>query len=409
MAIEEPQFPTPETPAVPPVVSQAEAVSLPLDPLTLLTPAPAAQEMPAVLPAEEITVPQVLPAAAPPHPGFWWGILWCMGFLFVTQIIPGIVVPLIIIFYRLMGTPSNLMREKLRDSGWVQGMIADSMPQSFFVAEVMVIVFSLLVIRFVVGPDWKRQLGVRRPSLSQFILVLISLAPMVILAQGIYLVASRNLPGMKDLGMQGMEELVQKFRTWPPAFGALVIGLGPGIGEELWCRGFLGRGFVGRYGVVVGVLLTSFFFGAIHIDPPQGTMAMLMGIFLHYVYLTTRSLWMPMLLHFLNNAVSVLAGHFANLSFIDTEPEKIPAVVFWAAAFLLGALTWAFYQGRTRLAVFAEDGLVSWRPDFPSVEYPPADRITVVNRPWPGWLASSFVLVGLFGFAACSYLALLQS
>src|SRR5207253_10760140 len=60
-------------------------------------------------------------------------------------------------------------------------------------------------------------------------------------------------------------------------------------------------------GIIPGILLTSFFFGAIHIDPHQGAMAMLLGIFLHYVYLTTRSLWMPMLLHFLVNSFSVTA------------------------------------------------------------------------------------------------------
>jgi membrane protease YdiL (CAAX protease family) len=283
------------------------------------------------------------------------------------------------------------------------------MAPMFFIAEVMVIVFSLLTIRLVVGSEWKRKLAIRRPSLSQLLLVLISLVPVVVLAQAAYLVASKFLPGLKDWGMAGMEQLVEQFRTWPAGFAVLVIGLGPGIGEELWCRAFLGRGFVGRYGVIAGILLTSFFFGAIHVDPPQGTMAMLMGIFLHYVYLTTRSLWMPMLLHFLNNATSVLAGHLPRLRFIDTEPEKIPFVVFLMAGLLLGAIAWALYRCRTRLAVFGENGLVPWRPDFPSVEFPPQDDIIVINRPWPGWMASSLVLAGILSFAGSIYLAHLQS
>ena len=74
-----------------------------------------------------------------------------------------------------------------------------------------------------------------------------------------------------------MEAMVKEFRTWPWQFGVLVIGLGPGLSEELWCRGFLGRGLVEHYGVILGVLLTSFLFGLIHGDPHQGTMAMLMG------------------------------------------------------------------------------------------------------------------------------------
>ena len=53
MAIEEPQFRPPEILADAPIVPQAEAISLPLDPLALLTTPLAAQEMAAVLPAEE--------------------------------------------------------------------------------------------------------------------------------------------------------------------------------------------------------------------------------------------------------------------------------------------------------------------------------------------------------------------
>ena len=39
-------------------------------------------------------VPAVEPApSAPPrpHPGFWWSVLWCIGFVLVTQI-PGAII-----------------------------------------------------------------------------------------------------------------------------------------------------------------------------------------------------------------------------------------------------------------------------------------------------------------------------
>jgi len=79
------------------------------------------------------------------------------------------------------------------------------------------------------------------------------------------------------------------------------------------------------------------------------------------------------------------------------------------AGLLLGAIAWALYRCRTRLAVLGENGLVPWRPDFPSVEFPPQDDIIVINRPWPGWMASSLVLAGILSFAGSIYLAHLQS
>lgn len=382
-------------------------------------------DLPEVLPAESTLppsaeeLPVVLPAPAPPHPGFWWAIVWCMGFLFVTQIIPGISVPIIVAASHLIGTPGSQIREKLRDRAWVQGVIDDTMAPMFFIAEIMVVLFSLLAIRFVVGRDWKRRLALRLPSWTQVILVLLSFPAVVVLGNGAYLLAKKLLPGLKEFGFDvDMEQMVTVVRTWPAWFGVVVIGMGPGIGEELWCRGFLGRGFVGRYGVIPGVLLTSFFFGAIHIDPHQGTMAMLLGIFLHYIYLMTRSLWMPMLLHFMVNSFSVLADKIGELvpdtiktqlEAIDTAPERIAWIIYLGSAFLLAAVAWALYRSRTRFAVFTEQGLGLWRPDYPGVEVPPPEEVAGISRPWPGWLASSLVLAGILSFIACVWWVVLET
>src|SRR5207249_3638911 len=113
--------------------------------------------------------------------------------------------------------------------------------------------------------------------------------------------ASEFLPSMHY-----QESLEKMFGALPWWYGVLVVGLAPGVSEELWCRGFLGRGLVGRYGPVAGVLLTSLFFGALHLDPPHVVATFCMGAALHVVYLFTRCLWLPILIHFLNNSLAVL-------------------------------------------------------------------------------------------------------
>jgi membrane protease YdiL (CAAX protease family) len=400
-------FPLPENRSDLPEVVPVEAIqfSPPMNALPR-TSAISPKEMTTVLPAEESELPAVLPAPSPPHPGFWWAILWCMGFLFVTQIVSAIVVLVVMALFDLAGTPAELIRDKLRDRGWMVALSRRSMAPTLLVTELMVITISLVVIRFVVGSDWKRQLAVRRPSWWQVLLVLLSFPAVLYLGSGVYLLARRWLPGLEKLGIDVdvMKEMVELFRSWPWWFAVPVIGLGPGIGEELWCRGFLGRGFVGRYGVIPGILLTSFFFGAIHVDPHQGTMAMIMGLFLHYVYLTTRSLWMPMLLHFLVNSTSVVADKL-HMEDVDTAPEQIPWVVYVGSALLLASVAWALYRSRTRLAVLTETGMSPWRPEFPGVEYPPAGSFPIIKRPWPGWLASGLVLAGIAAFTGCICLA----
>ena len=88
----------------------------------------------------------------------------------------------------------------------------------------------------------------------------------------------------------------------------LIVAIGPALWEELWCRGFLGQGLASRYGNLGSVLLTSLLFGMIHIDPQQGAFAFLMGIVLYLCYLASRSILIPMLMHFINNTLEVLDG-----------------------------------------------------------------------------------------------------
>ena len=343
----------------------------------------------------------------PPHPGFWFALLWCIGFLFVTQV-PGVIVAVVILVGTMVGNPAVL--KPGQDPAEVQAVLMKTPAWSLALAaamlttEILVVGVSWLVIRLVVGRQWPRQLALRRPGVVHLVLVLAACPAMILLANGFYLFLKHvvHLKGFSDWGLGGMEEMGKVFAHWPTAFGVLVIGLGPGIGEELWCRGFLGRGLVGRYGAL-GVVATSFFFGFIHLDPPQATYAMLVGVWLHFVYLTTRSLWMPMLLHFLNNSLSIIGTHVEALQAIDEG--DIPLYVFAGAAVLLTAIGYALYQSRARLAPVVGDGPPPWKPPYPGVEYPPPGSGTRVVYPLPSLAASLIAFAGFAVFLACCLVA----
>ena len=311
-----------------------------------------------------------------PHPNFWWSILWCLLFLFVTQIPGGVIAVVIALALPAvapeqfpngpLSSPAGLLKSDAMSVGLAVGI---------GITEILVVGFSLLVIRLVVGRDWMRQLALRPPGAAHTLLAVASLPAMMLLGNVAYNVLRKvlHLPSLSDFGFGGMEEMVEVASKWPSAFAVLVIGLGPGIGEELWCRGFLGRGLVGTYGAVIGVIATSFFFGLIHMDPCQGTMAMLMGLWLHFVYLTSRSLWLPMLLHFINNSLGVLESKIPLLARLDDKPSSIPAIVYVTAVLLLAAVAYALYQSRTRLEPEGPQQPLLWRPAYPGVEYPPPD------------------------------------
>jgi hypothetical protein len=197
-----------------------------------------------------------------------------------------------------------------------------------------------------------------------------------------------------------MGDLLAEFQEWPLLVGILVIGGLPCLSEELWCRAYLGRGLVGRQGLVLGVILTSILFGVIHGHPHQGAMAAVMGICLHYAYLTSRSLMIPMLIHFLNNSLAVTSHRWAKffgdkLAKAELDPETIPPQIFAAAFLLVMAVAWALYASRARLVQKEGSDKPLWQPSYPGVALPPPGSNTYVASSWPGWLPSLTVLLGI--------------
>jgi membrane protease YdiL (CAAX protease family) len=133
----------------------------------------------------------------------------------------------------------------------------------------------------------------------------------------------------------------------------LAFAVGPAVNEELWFRGYLGRGLVGRYGPTAGVLLASLFFGLVHVHPVQAAYAALMGLWLHFAYRMTRSLWVPVLVHFLNNGLAVVAALLAGGASAAADAPPAPsAAVLWgigvAAVAVLAAASWGLYKLRVR-------------------------------------------------------------
>jgi hypothetical protein len=112
---------------------------------------------------------------------------------------------------------------------------------------------------------------------------------------------------------------------------------------------------VGNWGVVAGVLVTSLLFGVVHLVPLQALSAAAIGVALHYIFLTTKSLAAPMLLHFLNNLLATLSMRYSDelpipgLSVVEgTAFFSTPLDVLAVSALLVLALGYAFHLGRTQ-------------------------------------------------------------
>jgi membrane protease YdiL (CAAX protease family) len=277
------------------------------------------------------------PSPPQPHPNFGFAVLWCLGIVFAVTILPGAIGGFFAVQAAGVRNPQDAAA-LMESPEFGKAM----MPWMAF-GQVLSISIACLVISRVASPGTARQIGMRLPSGYHLILSILALPAIMVVATGVDGLAKLVLPRLFDVdGSMAM------MAAWPWYIGVLLVGLGPGIGEELWFRAFIGRGLVARHGVAGGVLLTSLLFGLVHLDPRHAIVAMTMGIALHLIYLATGSLWVPILLHTLNNTVAILTIGGGGQRFVDATAAEVPWTVYVATVGMLGAIGWGLYRTRVR-------------------------------------------------------------
>ena len=259
--------------------------------------------------------------------------------------------------------------------------------------------FTVLALRVVAGRGWVGELGLRRLPAAPLVLGVIALPGFVVVSD---LLGGLLFPlfGMGELAVEQGEALAELYRPFPWWFAVFAVGVGPGLVEELWCRGFLGRGLVGRYGWWWGIALTSVFFGLLHVYPPPYVLVTaVMGVGLHYVYFVSRSLWVPVTIHLLNNSIAVLlaVGAVPKEGYEGAMNSR-PMLLAALAVGLLASAGLALWPARGRI-VRPESALVSHR----GIMVPPAAEGAIVHgRPHPLWTGLAVVccvaLVALVAF-----------
>ena len=146
-------------------------------------------------------------------------------------------------------------------------------------------------------------------------------------------------------------------------------------GRELWrscgAAGSSGGDCAARYGLVAGVVLTSAFFGLMHMDPAQLLVLACMGAYLHFAYLASRSIWVSMVLHATNNGIAVLLAAALPPEQVDRPtPLILPLVA--CALVVVGSI--ALWTSRARLERLpGEAGMSGWKPEYPGISAPPPE------------------------------------
>lgn len=314
-------------------------------------------------------------APARPHPHIGWAVLWMFGF-WAVQFAVVVVVAVIVAFAQGMTSPEQMDQA-------MAGVAVILIPIGTLASVMTAIAIAVIFYRRQFG----RRLALRGMSWQQWLASLLAVLPLAVIASEVTNYAGEFLPSFNA-------EMFGEFAAspWPLVFVAACVF--PAIGEEIFCRGFLGRGLVAHHGAVGGVLLASLLFGIMHIDPVQSIGAFVLGLGLHYIYLTTRSLLAPMLVHMLNNAFAfwlMRNYEWCPLPGVTPLPDgtqvHTPPSVMIAAVAATAALLRLLYQTRTRWLLTTDDSQnvddEIWSPGYMTAEQPPSDVVcrAVTARP----------------------------
>ncbi|MCG8308865.1 MAG: CPBP family intramembrane metalloprotease [Cytophagales bacterium] len=132
----------------------------------------------------------------------------------------------------------------------------------------------------------------------------------------------------------------------------VIVAVLPGIGEELLFRGFLQNIFRRLFkNDHVAIWLAAFLFGAIHFQFYGMLPRMLLGALFGYLYIWTGNLLIPIVAHFLNNAISLFALFIYQKGLTDFDAESteaLPAVyVLIFSVFFVISLVYFKYHSKT--------------------------------------------------------------
>ena len=207
-----------------------------------------------------------------------------------------------------------LLATKDAETGFAEA--AEALPQTmmqapYFVTSLVISGLPLTLIAIVAGyfsakhhkQSIALRLGLHRPSLpwSAWILLLLGSVFVFHIAVGLVWLVEQVIPG--DGSFLRLYENI----STPWAFVLIaVVGVVPGISEELFFRGFVQRRLLHRYSPATAIGITTILFALLHVTPHGIALASVMGVWLGVVAWRIGSIWPSVACHaFVNSAWNV--------------------------------------------------------------------------------------------------------
>lgn len=173
------------------------------------------------------------------------------------------------------------------------------------------------------------------------------------------LVLPQWLSGL-ELWMKNLEEsaqvttnlLLEGTSIWDLLGNILFIGVFAAVAEEVFFRGalqqLLGKLFKNKH---LSVWVTAFIFSLLHMQFYGFLPRIILGAVLGYLFVYSKNLWIPIFVHFLNNALVVIFNFFfrENSVYQYLEHPAITSTFLVAGLVSLGLLVYLFWLFKAKV------------------------------------------------------------
>lgn len=146
----------------------------------------------------------------------------------------------------------------------------------------------------------------------------------------------------KELQAGELTEMFVKTNTIPGLLlNIVIVGLIPAFAEEFLFRGVLLKLFNNIVkNIHMAVIISAVVFSAFHLQFYGFLPRLLMGLVLGYVFVFTSNLWVPIIMHFVNNTASVIVYYLNTNGYINIPVEDFGhsnSVVYIIGSLLISA------------------------------------------------------------------------
>lgn len=179
--------------------------------------------------------------------------------------------------------------------------------------QVMIIAMPIIFAIYI-KTDFKKTFSLKLPSIKH---VLVG----IVLWAGVYILMQITIQIILHLFPQNMEvvealndSIINKDNFIMNLF---VVALMPAICEEMFFRGFIYTSFKGKNSCKAAIICSGILFGFMHMDFIRIIPTSILGIAFAYCVYKSGSIFVPMILHFINNALSVVAGNYPDNEFMN--------------------------------------------------------------------------------------------